>query len=96
MTSSYEQVEVVDALVGMFFWWDGAPPTKRAIYKGVIVAGLGNGYYLLRFGKTPILPTGVHEVVHVATIVEQAWSLFENADGIAAAFESWEKTRGAA
>ena len=42
--TSLEQVEVVDALVGMYFWWDTAPPTRRAIYKGVIVASLGNGY----------------------------------------------------
>ena len=93
--TSFEQVEVVDALVGMYFWWDTAPPTKRAIYKGVIVASLGNGYYLLRFGKASVLPAGVHEVVHVATITEQAWSLFEDSDGLSAAFAPWEKAHAA-
>ena len=93
--TSLAQVEVVDALVGMYFWWDTAPPTRRAIYKGVIVASLGNGYYLLRFDKTNLLPAGVHEVVHIATITEQAWSLFEDSDGLSAAFAPWEKAHAA-
>ena len=73
-------LRALDYLAGMYFVWDTAPPTKRDLYHGRIIAGLDGGYYLLLFAEHDALPPGVHEIVHVSIMAEQCWSFFQNAD----------------
>ena len=63
-------------LVGMYFFWDSAPPEKRGFYHGRVAANLDSGYYLLAFAQSCGLPEGVHEIVHVAVMAEQAWAFY--------------------
>jgi len=60
---------------GMWFWYDAAGPQKRAFYHGQVVALVGD-YCLLRFDGHAQLPDGLHEIVHVSAIAQDAWSLF--------------------
>ena len=69
-------VDPIDALVGMYFFWDSAPPEKRGFYHGRIAANLDSGYYLLEFASSDDLPTGVHEIVHIAVMAEQTWAFY--------------------
>ena len=67
---------VLDHLAGMYFWWDKADPVKRAFYHGRVTGNLDGGYYLVAFDRSDKLPTGLHEVVHVSTMVEDNWSFY--------------------
>lgn len=71
-----QMVHVLDHLAGMYFWWDAAPRPKRDVYHGRVAASLDGGYYLLEFAPHDKLPAGVHEVAHVATMADQAWSFY--------------------
>ena len=68
--------DAINPLVGMYFFWDSAPPEKRGFYHGRIAANLDSGYYLLEFDPSDRLPAGVHEIAHVATMAEQTWSFY--------------------
>ncbi len=72
-------------LVGLRFWWDGAPRTKRAMYHGLIVESLDGGYYLLWFDEADVVPTGLHEIVHISTMVDYNWSFYRTTNELAAA-----------
>ena len=74
--TSPDTYRVVDSLVGMWFVWDTAPPTKRDLYHGRIAASLDGGYYLLEFSPHDKLPAGVHEIAHVATMTDQTWGFY--------------------
>ena len=78
----------LDQMAGMYFWWDNASGAKRRFYYGRIVKILDGGYYLVRFKDCDELPMGLHEVVHIATMVADNWSFYvyvnELEDAIAA------------
>lgn len=76
VTPGLETYQVLDHLTGMFFWWDSAPISKKRVYHGRVAASLEGGYYLLEFAASDQLPEGVHEIVHLATMVDQAWSFY--------------------
>lgn len=69
-------VHILDHLTGMYFYWDSAPPSKKGFYHGRVAVSLEGGYYLLEFAPSDLLPTGLHEIVHVALMAEQAWSFY--------------------
>ena len=71
-----QMVHVLDHLAGMYFYWDSAPPSKKGFYHGRVRAALEGGYYLLEFAPSDVLPAGLHEIVHVALMAEQAWSFY--------------------
>lgn len=82
-----EFIAIPDPLVGMYFWWDDAPRAKKRFYHGHVAAALDGGYYLLRFAASDDLPSGLHEIVHVATMTEEAWSFYRTEAEYAAAVE---------
>ena len=71
-----QMVHVLDHLAGMYFHWDSAPPSKKGFYHGRVAVSLEGGYYLLEFAPSDKLPAGLHEIVHVALMAEQAWSFY--------------------
>ncbi len=81
---------ISDQLAEMYFWWDRADRAKRRFYHGRIIGSLDGGFYLIAFDRSDELPTGLHEVVHVSTMVEDNWSFYRKREDMCAAIVTKE------